>query len=116
MPQNEEEKVPTDLDPQREGDPVSYHQHPTTQTSSLENRRVADGSPMEDDLQRPEIRSQITEEVSAEIGVNLQRQEAQPTRAQIRRDRFPPKPLTPEAELAVLRRREKQVLYDQIRE
>jgi hypothetical protein len=31
-------------------------------------------------------------------------------------DRFPPKPLAPEAELARLRRREKKVLYDQIRE
>jgi hypothetical protein len=36
--------------------------------------------------------------------------------AQIRRDRFPPKPMTPEAALARLRRREKKILYDQIRE
>jgi hypothetical protein len=43
-------------------------------------------------------------------------EQALPRPAQVRRDRFPPKPMTPEAALARLRRREKKILYDQIRE
>jgi hypothetical protein len=38
-----------------------------------------------------------------------------PTKAQIRRDHYPPRPLSPEVQLARMRRAEKKILNDQIR-
>jgi hypothetical protein len=42
-------------------------------------------------------------------------QEMAPAIAEIRRTQFPPKPITPQAEIARLRRREKKIMFGQIR-
>jgi hypothetical protein len=41
-----------------------------------------------------------------------QTQEIAPTIAEVRRTQFPPKTITPQAEMARLRRREKKILFD----